>query len=190
MKVTRSSSAFSNFQCQLGHREQLNLMSHFLDLTPIYGPSEARAKELRFGQGGLLKFSEGVNGRPGLLQQPSTCNGGRPNVCQFQSGEARVNENLALVGIQVLFMREHNRIAADLMRINPHWNDERLFQESRKLLIAIYQHILYNEYVPIVVGWNTATQFDLLPLTQGRFHQGYDSNVLADFNVFFGVNLL
>lgn len=177
MKVTRSSSAFSNFDCQLGHREQLNLMTHFLDLTTVYGPNSGRTNELRLGQGGLLKFSEGVNGRPGLFQQPGTCNGGQPNVCQFQAGETRLNENLALVSIQVLFMREHNRVAAELTRINPHWNDERLFQESRKILIAMYQHIIYNEYVPIVVGWNTATQFDLLPLSAGRFHQGYDPNV-------------
>ena len=85
------------------------------------------------------------------------------------------------MALHTLWVRQHNRIAKELSELNPHWNDERLFQESRKLLIAIYQHILYNEYVPIVVGWNTATQFDLLPLTQGRFHQGYDSNVLADF---------
>ncbi len=177
MKFTRSSSAFANFDCNLGHREQLNLMTHFLDLTTTYGPKSSRTNELRLFQGGQLKFSSGVNGRPGLLHQPGTCGGPRGDHCQFMAGESRLNENLPLVGLQVLFMREHNRVANELQRQNPHWDDEHLFQEARKITIAMYQHIIFNEYVPIVVGWNTAAQFDLLPLPNGQFHQGYDSNV-------------
>lgn len=156
-------------------------MTHYLDLTTVYGPKESRTNELRLFQGGQLKFSQGVNGRPSLLHQQGTCSGPGRNICQFQAGETRLNENLALVSIQVLFMREHNRIANNLQRINPHWSDERLFQESRKILIGMYHHIVYNEYVPITVGWNTASQFDLLPLPNGQFHNGYDSNVFCEF---------
>lgn len=177
MKFTRSSSAFASFDCSLGHREQLNLMTHYLDITTVYGPNEQRTRELRLMQDGLLKFSQGANGRPSLMHQQGTCSGPRQNVCQFQAGETRLNENLALVSIQVLFMREHNRLATELKRVNPHWQDERLFNEARKILIAQYQHIIYNEYMPIVVGWNTASQFDLLPLPNDRFHTGYDMKV-------------
>ena len=150
-------------------------MTHFLDLTTVYGPNKVRSDQLRLHQGGLLRSSQGVNGRPGLFQQPGTCSG---KVCQFQAGENRLNENLPLISIQVLFMREHNRIAGELSRINPHWSDDRLFNEARKITIATYQHIIYNEYVPIVVGWNTAAQFDLMPLRNGGFHTGYDSTVI------------
>ena len=52
MKFTRSSSAFASFDCRLGHREQLNLMTHYLDLTTVYGPNESRARSLRLLQGG------------------------------------------------------------------------------------------------------------------------------------------
>ncbi len=185
MKFTRSSSAFANFDCSLGHREQLNLMTHFIDLTTTYGPKSSRTNELRLFQGGQLKFSAGVNGRPGLLQQQGTCGGPRGDQCQFMAGETRLNENLPLVSIQVLFMREHNRIANELQRQNPHWDDEHLFQEARKITIAVYQHIIFNEYVPIIVGWNTASQFDLLPLPSGQFHQGYDANVCEKMHSLF-----
>ena len=40
----------------------------------------------------------------------------------------RVNEQTVLAMIHTLFVREHNRIASELGKINPQWNDETLFQ--------------------------------------------------------------
>lgn len=79
--------------------------------------------------------------------------------------------------MHTLFLREHNRIANELGRVNPGWSDERLFQESRKVLIAEYQHVIYNEWLPVVIGFNTAGMFDLVPLSGGNFFTGYSSNV-------------
>ena len=95
----------------------------------------------------------------------------------FIGGEGRTNENLGLVAIQTLFLRVHNKLAKQLALINPKWNDEILYQETRRIVIGMLQHITYSEYLPAVIGLNTARHFDLLPLDNNTFYSGYDVTV-------------
>lgn len=49
-------------------------------------------------------------------------------------------------------MREHNRIATDLKRINFHWDSETLYQEARKIIGAQMQKITYTDWLPLILG--------------------------------------
>ena len=79
----------------------------------------------------------------------------------------RANEQFNLIVMHTVWMREHNRIADALSAANPNLSDEQLFQETRRIVIAEYQHIIYNEWLPLIVGKNMMDTFGLWPLTKG-----------------------
>ena len=83
----------------------------------------------------------------------------------FLAGDSRSSEQQVLATIHTLFVREHNRLARALRELNPKWNGERTYQETRKILGAVLQKITYYDYLPIIIG-NT------LPT-----YRGYDPTV-------------
>ena len=71
------------------------------------------------------------------------------------------------------WLREHNRLAGRLASLNPGWVGEKVFQEARRLLVAQWQHIVYNEWLPILLGREYMTSFNLLP-TSDSYTNDYD----------------
>lgn len=67
-------------------------------------------------------------------------------------GDARVNQHPDMAVQTISLLRLHNILCNELITINPFWNDERLYQEARRILIGMYQHVTYNEFVPILIG--------------------------------------
>jgi len=83
------------------------------------------------------------------------------------AGDVRVNEQPMLTVQHTVWVREHNRVASQLRRINPGWRGEKLFQETRRIVIAQWQHIVYNEWLPHLLGTDYMSVFNILPLTEG-----------------------
>ncbi|CAF0805368.1 unnamed protein product [Brachionus calyciflorus] len=176
-KFARSSASFPDTNCSLAYREQLNLLSSYIDGSSIYGIDESRANELRTFSDGLLKTSSPVTEKGQTVTDGTylplsndTCSSSDTDYKCFLAGEYRTSENLALVSMHTLFNREHNRIAAILKTQNPTWTDENLYQESRRINIAILQHIVYNEWLTMVVGNSS-----LAPSQNAEYYNGYDS---------------
>ena len=118
-----------------GSRSTFNTVTSYLDASFVYGTSEETASSLRTNSCGLLKTNPVLRKLglkdllPPKLDKPDIgCKRLSRDLFCFEAGDARVNQQAMLVTLHTIFLREHNRIAVELSQINPHWNDERLFQ--------------------------------------------------------------
>lgn len=87
------------------------------------------------------------------------------------SGDGRASEQPGLTAIHTIYMRDHNRISDILRDVNPHWDEEKVFEHARRIVIASSQHITYNEFLPRILGWNAMNLYGLKLLPQGYYRE-------------------
>jgi peroxidase len=180
MNFVRSAPAPTN---RLGPREQYNQATAFIDGSVVYGPTDEKVKALRSFQDGKLRMHHTIDNRtllPVNRDPRDGCNEVEENAkgryC-FDSGDARSNENLHLTSMHLLWARHHNYLAHGLKNMNPHWNDEKLFQEARRILGAQMQHITYNEFLSVIIGKTASESFGVLSNPNGISNETYDEKL-------------
>ncbi|XP_066595076.1 uncharacterized protein [Prorops nasuta] len=163
--------------CGFGPREQLTQVTSFLDASTVYSSNALQSDSLRIFRSGLLQYGR-LQSRTSASprQDNDLCRRGSLSSSCFRAGDGRLTEQPALTSLHVAFLRLHNRFATELSVVNPHWSDEKLFQETRKIVAAIVQHITYREFLPIVLGPEVMKIFDLEVLKKG-YYEGYDPEV-------------
>jgi prostaglandin-endoperoxide synthase 2 len=148
--------------------------NHDIDLSPLYGRNAAQTGVLRLqsetpGKKGRLK-SQIINGEeysPFLFSSlnvvdPQFCLDGKPvldfplgvknspppaQATLFAVGGDRVNAVPQVAMINILLLREHNRLAAMLDAANAGWDDDAVFQTARNILIAMFIKVVVEEYI-------------------------------------------
>ncbi len=148
-------------------REQMNLITAFIDASNVYGSSTERAQALRTNDGsGRLKTM--ANGRF-LPLNPTGFeidDGGRPRSGLFLAGDIRVNEQVVLTAMHTLFVREHNRLAEQIAAEHPELTGQEIYELARKIVGAQMQVITFQEFLPLLIG------ADAIPS-----YRGYDSEI-------------
>ncbi len=142
-----------------------NDSNHEIDLMQIYGLTREVTEQLRAHEGGLLK-SQVINGE----EYPPYLYGADGNqkaefdkvtwvhtrlapppaeklATFFALGSDTGNLQLGFVLMNVLFLREHNRVARELHRAYPGWDDDQLFETARNIMIVLLIKIVVNEYI-------------------------------------------
>lgn len=149
--------------------------NHEIDMSPLYGRTPAQIAVLRVnnpnsGQFGQLKsqtidgevyppYLFGANG----LVKPEFCNADGVPVLDmplglshaspegkaslFAVGGDRVNAVPQTAMINSLFLREHNRLAVLLEAANPDWDDDRVFETARNIIIVMFIKIVVEDYI-------------------------------------------
>lgn len=162
-------------------RQQMNIITTWIDGSMVYGSDEDKASKLRSHIGGRLKI-----GVDGLLPINNLANfpegivpmdgGGLVPVDQcYAAGDIRANENVELTSLHTLFVREHNHVADRIAAANPTLDDEAIYQEARAWVIAEIQAITYNEWLPALLG-NTPE------LTTGNYNPTLNPGLINEFS--------
>ncbi len=135
-------------------RQQVNVVTAWIDASMVYGSSLERARQLRAfdGSGGLQVTPTAFGDLlpynvKGLPNQPTSKDGRF-----FVAGDVRANENVALTALHALFVREHNAILAKLGRPLPNQREDERFEIARAIVCAEIQAITYKEYLPALLG--------------------------------------
>ncbi|KAM9165644.1 LOW QUALITY PROTEIN: putative oxidoreductase PXDNL [Pangshura tecta] len=138
-------------------REQINHLTSYIDASNFYASSDRESEELKdnTNQHGLLKLvpSSGKHLLSFATGPPIECprDENESSISCFLAGDHRANEQLGLTAMHPLWFREHNRSRA-LLKMNPHWTGDIIYNEARKIVGAQMQHITYIHWLPKILG--------------------------------------
>ncbi|CAG2114555.1 unnamed protein product, partial [Medioppia subpectinata] len=87
-------------------------------------------------------------------------------------------------GARLQLNEQHNRVASALKQLNPTWDSERVFQESRRIIGAQMQMITYNEFLPIVLGPKVMQFYKIGVNSTGftKYDPAVNPSILSEFS--------
>ncbi|XP_062815643.1 eosinophil peroxidase [Anolis carolinensis] len=144
-------------------RNQINALTPFIDASMVYASEVKWARDLRnlTNDLGLMAINQNFTDK-GRAYLPFGTPEGFVDTCRmtnktfniscFFAGDNRVNEMPALAVLHTLFLREHNRLATELKRLNPQKGGDDIYEEARKIVGAMIQKITYSEFIPLLLG--------------------------------------
>ncbi|UOY02221.1 peroxidase family protein [Blastococcus sp. PRF04-17] len=205
-----------------------NTSTQEIDFCQIYGLSEAKARMLRSMQGGRLK-SQQIDGQefpPFLFER--TASGGHAVKPEFKGlhdedflldvllagvsdrqkdlffavGLEHGNSTIGSTSLDVLMVREHNRIAGLLAREyeegreSPRWPrpmrdedlDERLFQTTRLIMLVLLLKIVVEEYIRHIAPYDPPLK--VLPGFAARKPWNRAGWIAVEFNLLYRWHML
>jgi hypothetical protein len=120
----------------------VNTVTHWWDLSQVYGSTEERNRELRSGEHGKLKLTD-----DGMLPNENDPHLDGVDLTGFSD-----NYWIGLSLLHTLFVKEHNSICDHLKGSYPTWDDEKLFLTARLVNSALSAKIHTVEWTPGILA--------------------------------------
>ncbi len=134
-----------------GVRQQVNNITAYIDASNVYGSEQHRADWLRTNDGtGRLKVSPGdlMPFNTDALDNAPTAH----DPSFFLAGDIRANEQVGLLAMHTLFVREHNWHADRIRAASPGMPGDEVYERARAIVAAEMQAITYREFLPLLLG--------------------------------------
>ncbi|XP_006009312.1 prostaglandin G/H synthase 2 isoform X2 [Latimeria chalumnae] len=162
-------------------------LGHGVDLNHIYGETLDRQHKLRLFKDGKLKYQM-INGEmyPPTVKDVQVAMTYPPHIAEdfkFAVGQEVFGLVPGLMMYSVIWLREHNRVCDILKQEHPEWDDERLFQTTRLILIGETIKIVIEDYVQHLSGYHFKLKFDPELLFHQQFQ--YQNRIAAEFNTLY-----
>ena len=185
-----------------------NHSTHEMDLAQLYGVNDKITRAIRVdseepGKRGRLK-SQWINGAeyPPYLFDPNDTETPRAEFAAlplptslslqtdatkratlFAFGGERSNTTPQTAMINVLMLREHNRLCDALEQAYPDWNGDRVFNTARNVLIILLLKIVVGEYINHISPYHH--RFDLDPKAAWRARWNRPGWFAVEFNMLY-----
>ena len=165
-----------------------NTSNHDIDLSPLYGITSIHTAALRSESGGTLK-SQIINGEeypryytddagiilPEFANLTEAARFKTLSVevkrTHFAMGVERANNHIGYVMLNVLFLREHNRIAREIQAAYPEWDNDRIFETTRNSVIVLLIKIVIEEYINHITPYYFKFQADASRIYQAGWYR-------------------
>ncbi|KAG5847396.1 prostaglandin G/H synthase 2a [Anguilla anguilla] len=162
-------------------------LGHGVDLSHIYGETLERQRKLRLFKDGKLKYQV-LDGEvyPPTVKQVQVEMHYPPHVPEEHKlavGHEAFGLVPGLMMYATIWLREHNRVCDILKSEHPDWDDERLFQTTRLILIGETIKIVIEDYVQHLSGYHFKLKFDPELLFNERFQ--YQNRIASEFNALY-----
>jgi len=125
-----------------------NINTPLIDASYLYGSDKETADMLRQFHGGALRFKQ-YDGSPRMFPPQ---NASVEDQFRMEFGDSRSDVTPAFTMVYTALLRLHNHVAKRLSAMHPEWSDETAFQETKKIVVAIHQHIIYTQWLDVLLG--------------------------------------
>jgi len=155
--IGRSQHIYNVVNATTGDRRRVpvNELTHFIDASHVYGADgQIRHEVIRENAGGRLLSQFNSHGEFALFNTRGVDQVGGNDPRLYVFGEFRGNEHAVLAAAQTLWLRNHNYYARKFALCNPLWGDAQLFEAARRMNIAEWQAVVYEDFLPALLGSN------------------------------------
>jgi hypothetical protein len=111
---------------------------------------------------------------PNNPADPQIVSGSYKNL--YVAGDNRVNQTPLLISQQTIWAREHNWQVDKLMPYAKKygWSQDQLFEAARAITEAEWQHVVYTEYLPKLIGDYALDEYE-------GYDSGVDPSIINEF---------